>query len=457
MAMKFKLTPYNMQELGQRENQEDSLFPGIGKQTINDRLFILCDGMGGHEKGEVASATVCEAISDYILSRWNPNEELVDGLLQEAIDAAFDALDEKDNGEVKKMGTTMTFLCFHANGVTAAHIGDSRIYQLRPATRKEPARIVWRTRDHSLVEDLIKIGELTEEEAKTHPQKNVITRAMQPCQERRAKADIKHLYDVQSGDYFFMCSDGMLEQATDENILNIITKKDASDERKIEIFRNVTEENKDNHTAHLIYINKVDGKSVIPQAQQPISYDESTRMSQQSNGPQGTWVTPEYPQPKKKKSFLSLIIAAVIIAALAIGASYFLFGGRTDKDKDKKDSTDIKIEMANPTNQGIHNEDIDMEHEDNDTPDANVNTENSGHSSEQVEHDEVPQTVPTNASGVNNVGRTSNPTNGNTVNQKKNNQRKIGDALQKFTKVGAKVNADATKSKDQEATKTTTK
>lgn len=61
--MNFKIKAYNLQELGQRANQEDSLFPALGKLTPDDRLFILCDGMGGHEKGEVASATVCETIA----------------------------------------------------------------------------------------------------------------------------------------------------------------------------------------------------------------------------------------------------------------------------------------------------------------------------------------------------------------------------------------------------------
>ena len=75
-----------MHELGQRENQEDSLFPSLDQQTQDDRLFILCDGMGGHEKGEVASSTVCEAMSKTILSRWNTDEPLSDALLQQALD-----------------------------------------------------------------------------------------------------------------------------------------------------------------------------------------------------------------------------------------------------------------------------------------------------------------------------------------------------------------------------------
>lgn len=255
--MIFELQPYSIHELGQRQNQEDSLFPAHGNSTIDDRLFILCDGMGGHEKGEVASATVCEIMSEEILSRWNPDEPFSDDLLQQALEAAYDALDAKDNGEAKKMGTTMTFLCFHSEGVTIAHIGDSRVYQLRPAKGDEPARIVFRTRDHSLVNDLIKIGEITEEEAKHHPQKNVITRAMQPCQERRAKADIAHLTDIQEGDYFYMCSDGMLEETTDENLLFIITKQDATDQQKVDMLLDVTADNKDNHTAHLIHIHNV--------------------------------------------------------------------------------------------------------------------------------------------------------------------------------------------------------
>lgn len=284
--MNFELTPYNLQELGQRQNQEDSLFPGIGKQTANDRLFILCDGMGGHEKGEVASATVCEAMSKTILSRWSPNEPLSDDLLLQAIEDAYDALDAKDNGEAKKMGTTMTFVCFHAAGVTVAHIGDSRVYQLRPANGGQPAKIIFQTRDHSLVNDLIKLGDITEEEAKHHPQKNVITRAMQPCQERRAKADIKHLTDVQDGDYFYMCSDGMLEETSDDNLLYIICKKDVSDEQKIEMLRSVTKDNKDNHTAHLIHIGK------------PASIGTS----------------------KSKRPIITAIIAFVLVLCAAIGA-----------------------------------------------------------------------------------------------------------------------------------------
>ncbi len=334
--MKYKIKAYNLQELGQRENQEDSLFPALGKSTPDDRLFILCDGMGGHEKGEVASATVCETISSAILSAWNPNKALSDELFLQALSAAYDALDAKDNGEERKMGTTLTFLCLHANGATVAHIGDSRVYQLRPASKKSPARIVFRTQDHSLVNDLVKIGEITEEEAKHHPQKNVITRAMQPCQEHRAKADIAHLTDILPGDYFYMCSDGMLEEASDENILNIITKPNVTDEEKQEMLRQVTEDNKDNHTAHLIHINKVEGKVSI-------ASNEASHSSAK-----GTWITPEFDKPKKKRKVLPWIVGIAIIAVIAVATSFFMCGGKNNaseivgKDSIKSDSAKVQ-------------------------------------------------------------------------------------------------------------------
>lgn len=331
--MKFKLQPYSLQELGQRENQEDSMFPTVGKSTPNDRLFILCDGMGGHEKGEVASATVCETMSSVILSRWNPNEPLSDELLLQAIDAAYDALDAKDKGEAKKMGTTMTFLCFHADGVTVAHIGDSRVYQLRPATKKEPARIVFKTRDHSLVNDLIKIGEITEEEAKNHPQKNVITRAMQPCQEHRSKATIAHLTDIREGDYFYMCSDGMLEQTTDDNLLFIVTKPETADKKKVEMLREVTEENKDNHTAHLIKVLQV----------------EASKGSE----PKGILVTPT--MPKEKKSPLLAVIAVLLVVIAGLLIALFI------KDNGKDEAECPKSEINDSLNNRLLREEGDSQ------------------------------------------------------------------------------------------------
>lgn len=265
--MKYKLKVYSIWEFGKRTDaegkphQEDSLFPEYGKQRDSDRLFILCDGMGGHDAGEVASATVCEAMSRSILDGTkDPEGEFSVEDFDRALNAAFDALDAKDNGAAKKMGTTMTFLKLHKHGAFIAHMGDSRVYHIRPGKDGAHTEILFETSDHSLVNDLVRAEEITKEEALHHRQRNVITRAMQPNMERRPKADIYRTDDIRPGDFFYLCSDGMLEEDamnTGESLKNIFSDAITPAQRKVEVLRGATGENKDNHTAFIIHIEDV--------------------------------------------------------------------------------------------------------------------------------------------------------------------------------------------------------
>lgn len=244
--------PQAMYQIGKRSNQEDAIFPKIGNATENDRLFIVCDGMGGHESGEVASNSVCQSISSY-LQDVNPDTFSTEDF-KKALESAYDNLDalDKDSDNPRKMGTTLTFLYLGNNSVIIAHIGDSRVYQLR-RHKKGTVSIVHRTEDHSLVNDLIKAEIITEEEAKTHPRRNVITRAIQPNLER-CKATIFETKDVRNDDYFFLCSDGVLE-SIDDRILIRILESNASNEDKIEeIKKRCSENSKDNNSAYLIQI-----------------------------------------------------------------------------------------------------------------------------------------------------------------------------------------------------------
>lgn len=254
--MKYILNTSIIWEIGQRDKQEDYIFPipGEGGKEKN-RLFILCDGMGGHSAGEVASKTVCNAMSNSILTHCHDVEaDFSDDNFKTALNDAYDALDSQDNGASKKMGTTLAFLKFHSLGCTIAHIGDSRVYHIRPGKDSENTTILFETTDHSLINDLIKIGELTPEEAKHSQQKNIITRAMQPHMERRYKADIYHTHDIKPGDYFMLCSDGILETIEDENIKNIFSEKGGDLQNKTNILTKVTKNNHDNHSAILIQV-----------------------------------------------------------------------------------------------------------------------------------------------------------------------------------------------------------
>lgn len=277
--MKYKIKAYSICEFGHRKDasgnphQEDSIFPAPDKLNETDRTFILCDGMGGHDAGEVASNTVCEVMGNAILNDGHDSEGIFsDEDFENALEDAFDALDEKQrqkeergvaNSEKGRMGTTMTFLKLHNEGATVAHIGDSRVYHIRPGKDGESTKILFQTEDHSLINDLIKVGELTREEARRSNQRNVITRAMQPDMERRPEADIKHIADIRSGDYFFLCSDGMLEEEDMEDgvsLRNIFSEMGGTDNRKINILREATKENRDNHTAIIVHIEDVIGE-----------------------------------------------------------------------------------------------------------------------------------------------------------------------------------------------------
>lgn len=258
--------PLSFSEIGKKDNQEDYIFPN--RANKDTRVFVLCDGMGGHEKGEVASKTVAEALGNYLSSF----QEIEIPEFEEGLKAAYDALDEVEVSSEKKPGTTMTCLCINRESYLVAHIGDSRIYHIRPSLFNPETKeggIMYQSWDHSLVNDLLKAGELTEEEAKVFPHKNIITRAMQPKLDRRYKADAHVFDDVEAGDYFFLCCDGVLEQLTDAKLCEILAEKDLSDEGKLDRIKAVCDGNtRDNYTCWLIPVDKVKIKN---KTQSPLS------------------------------------------------------------------------------------------------------------------------------------------------------------------------------------------
>ena len=248
--MKLKIyTPLSIYELGQRSNQEDALWPL--KPSADSHQFVLCDGMGGHEKGEVASQTVCQSLGTWFQEHVSADAHLTDDQLREALEYAYQELDKYDDNSPKQMGTTLTLLYIGSNGVTAAHIGDSRIYHIRPNKG-----VLYQSRDHSLVFDLFQAGEISLEEMDTHPQKNIITRAMTPGMDKRTRADIVHITDIEPGDYFYMCSDGMLEQMSNDELVSLLTHKRTDVEKQEQLIA-VTSNNKDNHTAWIIHVKEV--------------------------------------------------------------------------------------------------------------------------------------------------------------------------------------------------------
>lgn len=258
-----------MQDIGQRQNQEDSFYPPFvnpqhfdktdraeayieGTPRTEDSLFILCDGMGGHDLGEVASGTVCDAMSRHIIDAERAGRVFDSDLLNEAIKVALRALDAKENPDKeRRMGTTMTLLKVQDNGATIAHIGDSRVYHFRPQWGRAEAHCLFVTEDHSY-------GNMFKNGHNTKSSNQLVRVMMAYGNDNFAKADIYHTDDIMPGDVFFMCSDGMLEELCDDDLGAMMTNNNYTDEQRIQVLMTFCEGNRDNHTAWFIRVESRD-------------------------------------------------------------------------------------------------------------------------------------------------------------------------------------------------------
>lgn len=202
--------PVFIQGLGRRAHQEDSVYPGDGA-TAEDRLFMVCDGVGGNPGGERASSIACGSLADYIVQ--HSIERLDADLLQYALQHARTEMQRhiQSNPAHADMATTLSLLFLNAASVTAAWIGDSRIYHLRGA------EVLFRSRDHSLVQEMVDRGELRPEEAASFPFRNVISRVLGPG--RSDPPDIAILGDLRPGDLLMLLSDGILDGMEEAELL----------------------------------------------------------------------------------------------------------------------------------------------------------------------------------------------------------------------------------------------
>ena len=239
--------PFAVCERGGRLNNEDSVYPQPEVSSPKQRLFIVCDGVGGSEKGEIASALACESLQTYFSSflQGNPTEEFINQAVKYT-ESRFDDF-VSSNPSAKGMATTMALLYVGTNGMTLAHIGDSRIYQFRKG------QILHETIDHSLVNSLVKLGRIKPEEVSSHPQKNVILKAISGT-ENPVQAEVTLITNVTPGDYFFMCSDGVMECFDDKALSGLFEKNISSDVLKTEVLEACNNISRDNFSFFIISI-----------------------------------------------------------------------------------------------------------------------------------------------------------------------------------------------------------
>ncbi|MUV40016.1 Protein-serine/threonine phosphatase [Lentibacillus sp. JNUCC-1] len=199
-----------------RHHNEDSV--GIYRNLTGQPMAVVADGMGGHQAGDVASTLTTTMLQ----KAWAPTNEFtipeetelwIDENIQHVNDAVYTKA-ASDPG-YQGMGTTVVIAVCTNEFVTLGHIGDSRCYLLNSNG------FVQMTEDHSLVNELMRSGEITKEEARTHPRKNVVLKALGT--EAKIAADIKTI-SWEDGDKLLLCSDGLTDKVTEEELENWLSE-----------------------------------------------------------------------------------------------------------------------------------------------------------------------------------------------------------------------------------------
>ena len=218
----MRLKACGLSDVGRsRSHNEDSM-----RIDVEHGLFVVADGMGGHGHGDVASKVAAEAIVEHMgraFSRWDEGEGLdesgrrsIEAELEYSIHAAHRSVvgAVADDQTLAGMGTTVVGMLAGTAAVVVAHVGDSRAYRFRDD------RLELMTEDHTWVNEQVKAGYLSPEQARSHPLKSVVTRAVGG--DHQVDVDLREI-PVVEGDIFLICSDGLTTMLTDEEIHGLLT------------------------------------------------------------------------------------------------------------------------------------------------------------------------------------------------------------------------------------------
>jgi serine/threonine protein phosphatase PrpC len=298
----------------QRSANEDSLF-------LRSPVFVVADGMGGAQAGEVASKVAADSF----------NRELPavapERVLTETIEAANRAIHERarTDPELTGMGTTTTAMIVDLEGeaVAIGHVGDSRAYRLRGGKFERL------TRDHSLVEEMRRKGQLTDAQAEDHPQRSIITRALGP--EPEVKVDVQTV-PAQAGDVFLICSDGLTTMLDDEHIARVLSRASSMDAA----VRTLVDEanragGRDNITVIAFQLGDAsapacqpEGATLIgPAAEEAgLTATEVRRRAAAEAAEKRRRELADRPKRRRLKTVAKVLAALIVVAAIAFGAWY---------------------------------------------------------------------------------------------------------------------------------------
>lgn len=233
---------------GRREKNEDSIKEG---SRGNDLFFIVCDGVGGEKYGEIASRLACEAYSVFFEKKGAAEiDEPFFAGATDFVERSFDRYFTK-YPDRSGMATTVALLFFDKDKAWSIHAGDSRIYHIRDGN------ILFKSRDHSVVNELLDNDLITAEEAELSAQKHIITRAIQGKKIKPTRTTVNLLSPISENDYFFICTDGVTEGVSDQQLVKILSASESNNNKAAIIKQLCEERSLDNYSGYLLQLNKI--------------------------------------------------------------------------------------------------------------------------------------------------------------------------------------------------------
>jgi serine/threonine protein phosphatase PrpC len=334
-------------EKGKRENNEDNCGWNSGL------AYVVCDGVGGHERGEIASEIVVQTFlnfnsKDSVL----PIEKTL--LIAEGRIAQY----IQKNPESKGMGTTLTIAQIQDNSINVAWVGDSRIYQFRNGD------LLFQSRDHSWVNQAVDAGIITEEEAIDHPKSNIITRAIQGSH-NPTKAQEFLVSDIQKDDIFLLCSDGVLETWTNEDFIALFSSESNLNNLSEKIKNECALTSRDNYTGVLFKIDSIDNvvrKETKRKATIPIDYSQSNLDLNETNSSIKT--------SNNKRSIIYLVLSVLI--ALGLILYFFQADSTADEGNTPKTKKENKINEEERVNKESEEQKVEPDQEEIKKPEETI-------------------------------------------------------------------------------------
>lgn len=363
--MKIEINqPVCLNEKGKREYSEDYIFPEGEEVKSTDRTFLVCDGVGGSARGDMASKEVSTMFPKIIEAFRSKNdsaygvyekeeiEDIQTLLLGDALRATEIHLDKKvaEHPEFHGMATTLTYLHFIDQGAVIAWAGDSRVYHFRA-----DGYIKYVTKDHSLVAQLLKRGEINAEQALKHPRRNVILRAVSGS-ENPTKVDVHFIpySSIQAGDFFLLCTDGILEAVSDKTLSELVKSKPLEVIKEV-INTQCEQLSKDNYSMYLIRVERVQTASSGSAKTEPTDVHRLKAAALAAAITEKTDDDLEEEASDKKQKGISkkwwILLVSFLIAAI-LANLYFWFKQR-ENDLINTKLDEIKKELADAKNKSI--------------------------------------------------------------------------------------------------------